>query len=256
MAEAIVAGVIARSAVGPRDILVTDIEEARRSVLSARYGVAVTPDNAVAVSHGLVVFLAVKPQQLDDVLRGIAPGLTAGHLVISIAAGKTTEWIEERLPRGRVVRVMPNMACMAGEGMSVLVRGTRATEGDATVTKELLECCGRARELPESLFDAVTALSGSGPAFFAYLLDRLVDGAVGEGLPREAALELAAQTMLGTARMLMEKGLSPSELAAAVTSAKGTTAEGRQMLETDAVAGALRRTIEAAARRSRELRQG
>jgi pyrroline-5-carboxylate reductase len=161
--------------------------------------------------------------------------------------------MEALLPCGRVVRVMPNIACLAGAGMNVLARGTRATEADAAQVREMLECCGRALELPEEQFDAVTALSGSGPAFFAYLLNCLVEGAVKEGLPREAALMLAAQTMSGTARLLQEKGLAPMELAAAVTSAKGTTAAGREILENDEVAAVLWRTLQAAARRSREL---
>jgi len=256
MAEAILGGLIAKGAVRPAEILASDVSAERRAWLARQYGIGVTGANRDAAAHGLVLFLAVKPQQLDEVLRELAADVTAGHLVVSIAAGKTTGWIEERLTRGRVVRVMPNIACLVGEGMNAFARGARATASDAVVVRELLECCGRAVELPEASFDAVTALSGSGPAFFAYVLDRFVDGAVREGLPRKDALLLAEQTLLGTARLLIEKGMEPSDLAASVTSAKGTTAEGRLILETDAVAEALRRTIEAAARRSRELRQG
>ncbi len=256
MAEAMIAGMMARNIVRPGDILAADISEERRAWLSRQHGISATAANKDVIAHGLVLVLAVKPQQLADVLRELAPIVTSGHLVMSIAAGRATDWIEERLPKGRVVRVMPNIACLAGEGMSVFTRGSRATEGDATAVRGLLECCGRTMELPEPLFDSVTALSGSGPAFFAYLLDRLVDGAVREGLPRKEALLLAAQTMLGTARLLLDKGIEPADLAASVTSAKGTTAEGRKELETDIVAEALRRTISAATRRSRELSRG
>lgn len=253
MAEAMMTGFIAKQAVGPDDILAGDVSGERLAEISRRHGVRITMDNAEVVRYAPVCVLAVKPQQLDDVLRALAPGFTPDHLIISIAAGKTTEHMESLVPRGRVIRVMPNIACLAGEGMNVFTRGRRATADDAKRVAHLLGCCGQAAEIPETLFDAVTALSGSGPAFFAYLLDRFVDGAVKEGLPRGQALLLATQTMLGTARLLMEKQWEPADLATAVTSAKGTTAAGRDILETPAVADVLARTIEAAARRSREL---
>lgn len=253
MAEAIMAGLLQRRYTAPASIMASDVDAARLADLGWRLGIRGFVSNAEVVKAADVCFLAVKPQQLDAVLAGIAAEVTAGHLVISIAAGKRIEGIETLLPRGRVVRVMPNIACLAGAGMNVFARGSRATEADAVRVREMLECCGLAMELPEDQFDAVTALSGSGPAFFAYLLDCLVNGAVKEGLSRETALKLAAQTMAGTARLLLDKGLSPAELAAAVTSAKGTTAAGRGVLETDAVADVLSRTIRAAAGRSREL---
>jgi pyrroline-5-carboxylate reductase len=253
MAEAMIAGLIERKFVAPGDIFASDVDSARLEELRRRYGISTTPDNAGVVARASLCVLAVKPQQLDAVLRELAPSIGSAHLMVSIAAGKTTTHLESLLPAGRVVRVMPNIACLVGAGMNVFTRGTRATEEDAATVSRLLSCCGQALELPESLFDAVTALSGSGPAFFAYLLDRLVDGAVREGLPRDQALRLACQTMAGTARLLMDKAMQPADLATAVTSAKGTTAAGREVLETPEVAEVLCRTIQAAARRSREL---
>jgi len=253
MAEAMLAGLIEKRFSMPDEILASDVSQDRLADLNLRYGIRTTGDNAVVAGHAAVCVLAVKPQQLDQVLRGLAPVITAGHLVVSIAAGKTTGLLESLLPAGRVVRVMPNIACLVGEGMNVFTRGTRATASDAEMATRLLDCCGRTLELPEPLFDAVTALSGSGPAFFAYLLDRLVDGAVREGLPRDQALLLAEQTMAGTARLLIEKHMQPADLATAVTSAKGTTAAGREVLESPETADILGRTIQAAARRSREL---
>jgi pyrroline-5-carboxylate reductase len=253
MAEAIMAGLIDKAFTPADSLFASDISGARLAEVSRRLGVRITLDNAEVLRLAQVFFLAVKPQQLDQVLREIAPYLTADHLVVSIAAGKTTTLIESLLPVGRVVRVMPNIACLVGEGMNVFTRGARASDPDTAIVKAMLECCGRAVELPESQFDAVTALSGSGPAFFAYLLDRLVDGAVREGLSRQDALVLAAQTMQGTARMLQATGMEPAALASAVTSAKGTTAAGRDILETEAMAAVLNRTIGAAAQRSREL---
>lgn len=253
MAEAMIGGLIERGFALADSVLASDVDGARAAEVSRRYGIRVTMNNAEVPDYASLCVLAVKPQQLDDTLRQLAPVLTPDHLVVSIAAGKQTAHIEGLLPAGRVIRVMPNIACLVGEGMNVFTRGSRATDEDAQVVASLLNCCGRALELDESLFDAVTALSGSGPAFFAWLLEGLVAGAVREGLPRAEALLLAAQTMLGTARLLQAKGLQPSELAAAVTSAKGTTAAGREVLESPAVAAVLGDTIRAAARRSREL---
>lgn len=255
MAEAMLAGLIRQQFATPAGILAADVAAERLDALRQQYRIETTTSNADVPEQVQVIILAVKPQQMEGVLRELAPHLTDEHLVISIAAGKRTSWLESLLPRGRVVRVMPNIACLVGEGMNVFARGARATDEDATLVQDLLGCCGVALELPEAHFDAVTALSGSGPAFYAWLLDRMVDGAVQEGLPRDQALVLAGQTMLGTARLLQASGGEPADLAASVTSAKGTTAEGRAVLENDAVADILKRTIQAAARRSRELSQ-
>ncbi len=255
MAEAMVAGLIARQFAQAGDILASDVNGERLDALRDQYRIGVTTVNAEVPAHADLLVLAVKPQQLDIVLRDLAPHVTPDHLVMSIAAGKRTGWLESLLPAGRIVRVMPNIACLVGEGANVYTRGARASEDDAALVHEVLGCCGLALELPEAQFDAVTALSGSGPAFFAWVLDRFVDGAMLEGLPRDQALVLGAQTMLGAARLLLATGDEPAALAASVTSARGTTAEGRAVLENDAVADLLRRTIQAAARRSRELSQ-
>jgi len=252
MAEAVMSGLILKAFAKPGELIASDVDPARLADVGRRLGVRTTTANTEAAAAPLIV-LAVKPQQLDAVLREIAPVIGSSHLVISIAAGKTTAHIESLLPVGHVVRVMPNLACLVGEGMNVFTRGSRAHAADAAAVGRFLECCGRAAEIPEPLFDAVTALSGSGPAFFAYLLDRLADSAVAEGLSREQALLLAEQTMAGTARLLLETRMTPADLAAAVTSAKGTTAAGREVLETPALDEILAGTIRAAARRSREL---
>lgn len=255
MAEAMIAGAIRQNFTTPAHILASDVSRERLAALRQQYKIETTSLNTDVPDQVHILVLAVKPQQLEAVLRDLAPHVTADHVVISIAAGKRTEWIESLLPAGRVVRVMPNLACLVGEGMNVFTRGARATEEDAAVVQDILGCCGVALELPEEHFDAVTALSGSGPAFYAWLLDRLVDGAVEEGLPRDQAIVLAGQTMLGTARLLLATGSEPADLAASVTSAKGTTAEGRAVLENAATADVLKKTIQAAARRSRELSQ-
>jgi pyrroline-5-carboxylate reductase len=253
MAEGMISGLITNGFAEPAEMMVSDISAERLTTLARDYGVKGTQDNGQVVAQARICVLAVKPQQLGQVLGDLAADITAEHLVLSIAAGKSTTYLESLLPAGRVVRVMPNIACLIAAGMNVYTRGSRATAEDSALVANLLGCCGRALEVPEVLFDAVTALSGSGPAFFAYLLDQLVAGAVKEGMPREQALILAAQTMAGTAQLLLQKNMSPAELATAVTSAKGTTAAGREILETPVLAGILERTIHAAAQRSREL---
>lgn len=253
MAEAMMVGMIAKQVFRPGDIVASDISEGRLAELGRQLGIRTTPDNAEVVRQARTCVLAVKPQQIDDVLRRLAPDITGEHLLISIAAGKTIACLEALLPRGRVIRVMPNIACLAGEGMNVFTCGGRTTPVDAGEVRSLLGCCGKALELAEEQFDAVTALSGSGPAFFAWLLDRLVDGAVAAGLPRGQALFLAEQTMAGTARLLMDKQMEPADLAAAVTSPGGTTAAGRAVLEQADLAERLSGVIRAATLRSREL---
>jgi pyrroline-5-carboxylate reductase len=253
MAAALIAALIRAGVAAPRNLVASDISPDRRAALAAAAGIAVTADNAAVPRAARTVILAVKPQQLAEVLRPLAPLFTPEHLVVSIAAGKRLTFLQALLPQARLVRVMPNVACTVNEGMSVFCLGAQAAPADRETVTRLLDCCGKSRELPETLFDAVTALSGSGPAFFAYLLDRLAAGAMAEGLERAVALQLAAQTMLGTARLLLEAGQTPHELIEAVTSARGTTAAGRQVLESSDVAAVLEATVRAAARRSREL---
>jgi pyrroline-5-carboxylate reductase len=209
--------------------------------------------NAVIPGSAETLVLAVKPQQLDAVLTELASLITADHLVISIAAGKKLAGIESLLPSARVIRVMPNLACLVAEGMSVLCPGSKATPADIATATKLLSCFGKVLELPEEKFDAVTALSGSGPAFLTYLLNGLVAAGVEEGLTRQDALLLAEQTMLGTAKILIEKGTDPQELIQSVTSAKGTTAAGLAVMENSDILAVLRKTIGAAADRSKEL---
>jgi len=254
MGEAIIKGVTSAGLVDAGHIYVSELNPERRGVLQGRYGVNVSDDGRAVVAAAEVIVLAVKPQNLGGILAELAPSLDGDHLCISIAAGKTLAYLEQRLPRSRVVRVMPNLGWAVGEGVSAYCTGTRATEDDARTVASILESCGRAVALPDAAFDAVTALSGSGPAFLAYCLEGLVAGAVQEGLPEEEALLLAIQTMRGTAALLQEEqGMSLRELMAAVTSARGTTWAGFKVLEPSDVTDVLCKTIHAAAERSREL---
>jgi pyrroline-5-carboxylate reductase len=257
MGEAILASLIRSACCQPRDLLACEAVDARRTQIRQRYRVKVTAcPQDLAATCGTIV-LAVKPQDLDAALQQLAPSLSRRHLLISIAAGKTLARLQELAgPQVRIVRVMPNLAVAVGEGMSAFALGGRARAGDRRWVARLLGSCGQAVELDEPLFDAVTALSGSGPAFFAYVMQAMADAGTALGLPPAASRLLANQTMLGTARTLAETGQEPAAFIQAVCSPKGTTAAGLAVLERSAVRGAVARTLRAAARRSRELNRG
>lgn len=256
MAEAILAALIRNRVVPAANILIRDVVAQRRTQIRRKYKVRVSATATDLVQDCEVVILAVKPQDLDELLAHIAPALGRQHVVISIAAGKNLAHLQKLAGRQvRLVRVMPNLAVMVGEGMSAFCLGHQARPADRKLAARLLGCCGRVVELDERHFDAVTALSGSGPAFFTYLMAALADAATAEGLPADAARLLAEQTMLGAARYLLETGIEPAELIQAVASPKGTTAAGLAVLDASSVRQILGHTIQAAAHRSRELSQ-
>jgi len=254
MAEAILSGVLDAGLVAPRAIVACEIRAGRRAEIRRRYQARVTPSAAEALSACDTIVLAVKPQDLDAMLAPLMPVWRPRHLVISIAAGKTLAGLQPRLgARVRLVRVMPNLPLMVGEGMSVFCLGKAARPADRRIVQRILGCAGRTMELAERHFDAVTALSGSGPAFFAFVLQAMADAAVGQGLlPADARL-LAEQTMLGAARYLLDTERDPREFIQAVASPNGTTAAGLAVLDKSALRAILGRTIRAAARRSAEL---
>ena len=201
-----------------------------------------------------VVFLAVKPQDLEALLKSVAESESlARPLYISIAAGRKLEWLEALLPKAAVVRAMPNLAVSVGEGMTGYAIGSKVKKNQAALAGKLLALTGKAVQLKEEQLDAVTALSVSGPAFMAYVLQAMIDGGVALGLENEVAQTLAIQTMLGTATVLQASDGTISDFIKAVTSAKGTTAEGLAVLEKSAVKSTMKRTLAAAARRSKEL---
>lgn len=201
-----------------------------------------------------VVFLAVKPQDLEALLKSVAESkFLSRPLYISIAAGRKLEWLEALLPKAAVVRAMPNLAVAVGEGMTGYAPGSKVKKSQAALAGRLLALTGKAVQLKEEQLDAVTALSGSGPAFMAYVVQAMIDGATSLGLSEIDAKTLALQTMLGTARVLQASDAPIADFIKAVTSAKGTTAEGLAVLEKSAVKNTMKRTLSAAARRSKEL---
>ena len=236
----------------PSSIKVCDASAERCEQLVAEYGVKSVPAEAV-VTDSDVVFLAVKPQDLSALLEPLPREVLQKPLFISIAAGRRIEWLEARLPGARMVRSMPNLGVSAGLGMTAYCGGTRARKVDLRLAGKLLGSTGKAIELPEEQLDAVTALSGSGPAFMAYVLQAMVEGGTDLGLEEEVAVELAVQTMLGTAAVLAEGTIDIGAFIRSVTSAKGTTAAGLAVLEQSSVAETMKRTLAEATQRSREL---
>ena len=249
--EALLSGLVRRG--GPEGIVVCERSPERAAQLTERYGVPVLalPE---AAARARVLLLAVKPQDMGTLLGLLAGSVDAGHLVVSVAAGVPTSTIEAALPEGvPVVRVMPNTPALVDEGMSVLSAGAHADEGHLDEAEALLAAVGRVRRVPEAQQDAVTALSGSGPAYFFYLVEAMVDAGILLGLPRDLAVDLIVQTALGSAVMLRDSGEHPVQLREAVTSPGGTTIAAIRELERHSVRAALIAAIEAAHARSVEL---
>lgn len=252
MGEAVIAGLI-RSGRPPGDLVVVEQRADRASELSERYAVAAGPDSA-AVARADTVLLVVKPGDALAAAESLGEHLAAGAVVVSLAAGIPIAALEARLPRGTpVVRVMPNTPALIGEGMSALSRGATVTDGQFAAAMDLLAACGRVVEVPEQHLDAVTALSGSGPAYLFYVAEALIEAGVVLGLPRATARELAGQTLFGAAAMLRETGEHPSLLREQVTSPGGTTAAALRVLDARAVRAAFVSALAAAAERSAEL---
>lgn len=254
MAGALIRGLIHSSTVTADQIRVSDVHEQRLADLREKFGVQSAESNDDLVRWSDVIVIAVKPQIVDRVLGAIASGLTNTDLVISVAAGVPLEAIEARLPVGsRVIRAMPNTAAIALAGATAIAPGAHATRDDINVARALFEAVGRCVTLDETLLDAVTGLSGSGPAYVMLMIEALADGGVKVGLGRDTALLLAAQTVYGAAKLQLETGEHPGRLKDMVTSPGGTAIAGLHTLE----AGGLRRTlidaVEAAATRSAQL---
>jgi pyrroline-5-carboxylate reductase len=252
MARALAEGFVQRAGVAAVDVTAADCSaEARTAFQRVVPGTQVTPDNRVAAASDVVV-LALKPQHMAAVLEEINP-IDPDRLVVSIAAGVTLEQLCEGLGTQRIVRVMPNTPALIGAGASGFCRATGASAADGSLVRRLLEAVGRCWELPESLMDAVTGLSGSGPAFVFLFIEALSDGGVRMGLPRDVARELATQTVLGAAQLAAAGSEHPAQLKDRVTSPGGTTIAGLHALERGAFRGLVMSAVQAATERSREL---
>ncbi len=255
MATALAKGVVAAGLYRAEQIRAFDPFEGARANFAELFGAAaVVESNAAVASQATLLVLAVKPQQMSAALAEVAPALQPTAVVVSIAAGVTLKKLAAQLPPGsRIVRVMPNTPCLVGQGASCFALGEHADSTDGQRVRQLLSAVGIAHEVPEKLLDAVTGLSGSGPAFVYTVIEALADGGVRAGLPRALAAELAAQTVAGAAAMVLETGKHPAELRDAVASPAGTTIAGLAELERLGLRGALIEAVTAAAERSKEL---
>jgi pyrroline-5-carboxylate reductase len=255
MGETLASGLL-RAGRSPAELLLTDRRPERGVELRERYGIDVV-SNAEAAAKADTLLLVVKPQDMAELLEEIAAHLTSGTLVISLAAGITTAFLEARLPAATpVVRVMPNTPALVDEGMAAISRGAHCDEEHLREAEELLSSVGRVVRVPEKQQDAVTAVSGSGPAYLFFVVESMIEAGVHLGLPRTTASELVVQTVVGSAKLLRETGEHPTVLREQVTSPGGTTAAAVRKLEDHKVRAAFLTALEAARDRSRELSGG
>jgi pyrroline-5-carboxylate reductase len=255
MGETLLSGLV-RAGRRVDKLLVGEKRAERARELEERYGVAVV-DNLEATRRADTLALVVKPQDMGDLLTEIAPELRPGQLVVSLAAGITTAFIEAHVPDGvAVVRVMPNTPALVDEGMAAISPGSHCSEEHLAEAEELLASTGKVVRVPERQQDAVTAISGSGPAYLFYVVESMIEAGVHLGLPRATATELVVQTVVGSAKMLRETGTHPVVLREQVTSPAGTTAAALRELEVHRVRAAFLAAMEAARDRSRALAEG
>lgn len=254
MATALARGWLNAGLVAPGNVHASDPIPAARAAFTEATGLPASADNRAVVQASNLLILAVKPQTMADLLAEIRGDVTGNHLIVSIAAGVPLAKLAEGLGQDRrLIRVMPNTPCLVGASASAYSPGEHATPEDVQRVDRLLNAVGRAMPLPEKLLDAVTGLSGSGPAFVYVMIEALSDGGVRMGLPRDVATTLAAQTVLGAAKMVLETGQHPGPLKDMVTSPAGTTIAGLHALERGGVRAALMDAVEAATSRAAEL---
>lgn len=255
MGETLLSGLL-RAGAPVESLLVGEKRETRARELEERHGVTVV-SNVEAAQQASTLALVVKPQDMGAVLDELAPHLRPGQLVVSLAAGITTAFIEARIPDGiPVVRVMPNTPALVDEGMSTISPGSHCDEQHLAEAEQLLRATGHVMRVPEKQQDAVTAISGSGPAYIFYVVESMVEAGVHLGLPRATATELVIQTLFGSAKMLLETGTHPTVLREQVTSPAGTTAAAIRELEVHKVRAAFLSAMEAARDRSQALAEG
>jgi pyrroline-5-carboxylate reductase len=253
MGEALISRIVVNGTYLGDEILVSDPVETRRTFLAQQYGIGVTAMNAeVAIAQDVIV-LAIKPQIFPSVVPDLAALIPDSSVVVSILAGTPLKQLEAALPGKAVIRAMPNTPAQVGSGVTAIAAGSQVKPEQLAHARSVLEAVGSVVEVPESMMDAVTGLSGSGPAYVCLMVEALADGGVASGLPRAIAMQLAIDTVLGTAKLLKESGLHPGELKDRVTSPGGTTIAGVAALEERGLRSALIEAVKAATGRSKEL---
>lgn len=254
MAEAILGGILANGFVKKEEVTASGKDEVMLAKASEKYGIGVEPDNKKVVAAADVILLSVKPQILADVIEEIKEVCTTDKLVISIAAGKTQQWIEEAFGGSRkVVRCMPNTPALVGEGCTGICFSDSVNEEEKQLALKMFSCVGKAQEVPEKLMDVVVGVSGSSPAYVFMFIEAMADAAVEMGMPRKQAYDFAAQAVLGSAKLLLETGKHPGELKDMVCSPGGTTIAAVRVLEEKGMRSAVMDAVVKCVERSKEL---
>lgn len=254
MAKAVIGGMLEKRVAAPEELIGSAATAQTLQAVSERFGMETTPDNCRVAKEAEILFLAVKPQLFPQVIAQVKDCVDEKTLVISIAAGKTTAYIEQQFGKAiRLVRCMPNTPALVGEGCTGVCYNEQATESDKKLAQTLLSSFGRAVEVPERLMDTVGAVAGSAPAYVCMFVEAMADAAVLGGMPRAQAYEFAAQTVLGTAKLILETGKHPAELKDMVCSPAGTTIEGVRVLERKGMRGAVVEALTACVEKSKKL---
>jgi pyrroline-5-carboxylate reductase len=253
MGEALIRGMLDSGLLGAGHIMVAEPDEQRRAYMTEKYGIAGTDQPAELCAFARVLILAVKPQIVAPVLKQYSDGIGSDHLLISIAAGIPIAMMEEKLGKRRIIRVMPNTPALVLAGASALSPNQEASKDDLELAMAIFSAIGTCVHVPETLLDAVTGLSGSGPGYVFTFIEAMIDGGVLAGLPRPIATELVLQTVYGSARLALETGKHPAELKGMVTSPGGTTIAGIHELEQGGLRGTVMAAVDRASKRSREL---
>jgi len=253
MAEALIKGVLAKGLYTKDEVIASEIYEARRKQISKDLGIDVVDSSEKVIKSADFIVLAVKPQQVGDVLTASKKDFTKKHLLMSIAAGVKIDTLKSYVPDCKIVRVMPNQPCMVLASASAFSCGSDVKDDEKAKVKAVLDAVGISMEVREGLLDAVTGLSGSGPAYAYMIIEALADGGVLMGLPRDVSIKLAAQTLLGAAKTILETGEHPDKMKDIVCSPGGTTIEAVRVLEEYNLRAAMMNAVAASAQKSKEL---
>lgn len=254
MAKAILGGVLKNQLVAKEDVMISAAHESTIAKAKEEFGVNTTLNNVEVAEYADVVILAVKPMYYEEVIAQIAEAVTEEKIFLSIAPGKTMEWIANGLGAGKkIVRTMPNTPALVGEGMTAVCYNEQIDETDKETVMTILNSFGKAEEIKEYMMDAVVAVSGSSPAYVYMFIEAMADAAVAEGLPRASAYEFAAQAVYGSAKMVIETGLHPGVLKDQVCSPGGTTIQAVEVLEKKGMRSAVMEAMTACAEKSRGM---
>lgn len=252
MAKAIISGILGKGEIKNTDIIASDVSADALKAVEKSMGIAVCSDNKKIVEQSDYIIMAIKPVYMEEVIKEISSSVSKDKVIITLAPGKTLAWLGETFGKDvKIIRTMPNTPAMVGEGITALCRNGFVSDGELETAKHIIESFGKAEVVPESLMDAVCGVSGSSPAFVFMFIEAMADAAVAEGMPRPQAYKFAAQSVLGSAKLVLETGKHPGELKDMVCSPAGTTIEGVGVLENMGFRSAVIEAVRAAAEKSK-----